>query len=127
MANPILGEVEKTIDGTTYKLVLDVNAWCEIENLFDDDFSSRDILQKLGTGNMKLLRAVLWGALRTFHPDIALVEAGRLATLLGPANAQRLLMDVAMKAFPKPEEGEASAEAGKDPQKKEKTGIGKPS
>lgn len=71
---------ELEIDGVKYKFDFGVNGWCHIEKLAG--MTSGEILKQLD-GNVTLLCCVVQGALRRFHPDITLEQAGDIATAAG--------------------------------------------
>ena len=79
MVNPLKGEVELVTGGKTYVLRLGTNALVEIETVLGGmDFG--EIVRSLAGGNNKatVLRAVLWGSMRRYQPDVTLFDVGDL-------------------------------------------------
>lgn len=79
MSNPIKGDVDFVVGDATYHLRLSINEIIQVEDLLDIGvialagmFNSPNAL-KTGT-----VRAVLWGALREFHPEVDIIEAGNI-------------------------------------------------
>lgn len=70
MANPLRGEVPFQIDGKTYRLKWATNAICEFEDLMGGGLPT---LGPMAT-SVKALRAMVWAALREFHPEITLKQ-----------------------------------------------------
>lgn len=99
MANREKGEVAVSVDGVDYTLVLDFNAICEIENLYDMAITQFveliDTGMKSGHVSLKDLRAILWAAMKKADPGATLVSAGQLAGGLGEdlGNVVRSIMD----------------------------------
>lgn len=107
MANPIKGEVARTIDGDEYVFVMDVNSCCELEALTGRKTS--DLVPLVGTGDMTVLRAFVWAACRVNHGDVDLAEAGRLINEIKPPAASALILEIMRLAFPAPEAGKTKA------------------
>lgn len=81
--NPLKGEATVEVDGSTLTLVLDNNAWCEIEEVLD--LSYLEVLAKLFASAVedrppqnRIMRAILWGATREHHPELTLRDCGDL-------------------------------------------------
>lgn len=70
MANPLRGEVSLQLDGKTYRLKWATNAICEFEDLMGGGLPT---LGPMAT-SVKALRAMIWAALREFHPEITLKQ-----------------------------------------------------
>lgn len=98
MANAIKGELAVTIDGDELTLCLDVNALCEVEALFGK--TSADMIPKIDSGDMILLRGFFWAACRRNHSDVNLVEAGDYVFALHPPEASRVLIECLRLSFP---------------------------
>lgn len=110
MANPNKGEFPLTVGEQTFTLCFDVNQLCVCEGMLDMDAS--EITAKIGSGNLRLLRTVLWVGLQTHHKDVGMAEAGDLVTELGPAAVQEALIRGIAAAFPEPPKPDAKAKAG---------------
>lgn len=106
MANRERGEVEFQSLGKTWTMKLGVNAMCEIE-----DATSRSIAEigaLLGdtkTATIKLLRTVMWGALKDHHDDIAMKEVGAIIDGIGMNEAGRLIGAAFTAATPEAKDG----------------------
>jgi hypothetical protein len=70
MANPVKGEVAFEVEGRDYKLVLDFNALCEVEDVLGAD--------GMDLARPKAIRAIFWAALLRHHPDVTVQDAGDL-------------------------------------------------
>lgn len=100
MANPLKGELEFVQDGSTYVLVLDVNALCAAEHLLN--LKAQQISHALATGgHMSVLRGLLWAGLKRHH-DLTLEEAGRLLQAIGLERATQLMDEALRLSFPDP-------------------------
>lgn len=98
MANPLRGEVEFVQDGSTYVLVLDVNALCAAEALLGQ--KSQEIARALALGgHMSVLRGLLWAGLKRHH-NLALEEAGVLLQAMGLGQASAKMVEAMRLAFP---------------------------
>jgi hypothetical protein len=83
---PLRGEATAQLGDRTLTLVLDNNAWGEIEEVLD--LSYIDLLAKLAASEIagrapknRVMRAVLWGATRAHHPELTLDQCGDLLML----------------------------------------------
>lgn len=79
MSNPLKGEATATLDdGRKLQIVLNANAWVEIEEVLGKKVP--DILDELKGGNasMKTQRAIIWGGLQKHHPEMTLQDAGEV-------------------------------------------------
>ncbi len=86
MANREKGEVDLVIAGETYRLCLDTNAMAHVENLFstpEKDVSFFQVFSKLGTGSIRHMRGILWGALQKHHPNLSVNDVGDLIQKAG--------------------------------------------
>lgn len=100
MANEIKGEVEFVAGPDRFILVFDVNALCEVESILGRPTS--ELTDKITTGDMRVLRAFMWGGLREKHPDISLVEAGDIIQEGGVGAASGIVLAALVAAFPAP-------------------------
>ncbi|QUT07913.1 hypothetical protein KFK14_11290 [Sphingobium phenoxybenzoativorans] len=77
MANPAKGEAAcELMDGTKLTLVIDYDALAEAEEAAD--MGVNDLLGALGgeTPRLKVMRAMVYGALRDRHEDLTLQDVG---------------------------------------------------
>lgn len=96
MANRRRGEASFKVDGVSYTIVLDHNAFAEVEDVLDVNIG--ELLALLATKQqVRHMRALLFAGLREKHPDITLRDAGNLfsagkeeAEAIGRAIAQAL-------------------------------------
>lgn len=114
MPNPKRGQAGLKVGDKTYTLVFDINSMCEVEYILD--LSTEAILRSLvRSPPFHVVRALLWGGLRTHHADIDLKGAGVLMEEIGGAGPALDAVGEAMKAsFPEPEvaDGKASPRKG---------------
>ncbi|WP_118138789.1 GTA-gp10 family protein, partial [Oceanicella sp. SM1341] len=85
MANRLLGETELTVGGRTLRLVMDFNALCEFEEATGRNAVTSAGAFEAGTLTMRELRAFMWAALRRYHPETSLQDAGDLLGSHGEA------------------------------------------
>jgi hypothetical protein len=107
MANVIKGEVAFEVEGRAYKLVLDFNALCEVEDV-------------LGKGEMdlarpKAIRAIFWASLLRHHPDVTVQEAGDLIGALGLERAGEVVAEAMNRSGLAGGDGQAAANPRKAP------------
>jgi hypothetical protein len=111
MANPVKGEftfdVGTGADKQTLTLVLDANALCTAEGMLG--LTSPEIVEKIRSGNLTLLRTVLWVATRAHHDDVTVEDCGDMITEKGPLAVQASLTIGISKAFPSPSKGGVTA------------------
>jgi hypothetical protein len=98
MVNPLRGELAFVQDGSTYTLVLDVNALCAAEALLN--LKSHEIGASLKEGgHLSALRGALWAGLKRHH-DLSVDEAGVLLQRIGVGRAAELMEQALKLAFP---------------------------
>ena len=81
MANRERGEVDLTIAGKTYTMVLTTNALCELEDVMSTALrpvTYADVLMASKRGSTRAMRATFWASLRQYHRQVTLEEAGNL-------------------------------------------------
>lgn len=124
MANREKGEVSLPAGDTEYTLVYSVNALCEIEEKLGLGFPAISALMAdASTLSLRLVRATLWGGLRTHHPKITLAEAGDVIMKAGGvAKVLPIFNDAITLAFPVPEATEGGANPPHAPNQNEQTG-----
>lgn len=86
MANPERGEVPLTVGDRTYKLVLDFDGICAIEERLstpDHVVTISEVILHSARGSHRHARALAWGSLQRFHPDVTIEDAGQLIVDLG--------------------------------------------
>lgn len=114
MANRHRGQAGIEVDGKVYLLVFDINSLCEVEYILDQ--STEAILRSLvRSPPFHVVRALLWGGLRTHHPEVDLQGAGRIMEQIGGVGPSLDAVGEAMKSsFPDAEvaDGEASPRKG---------------
>lgn len=76
--DPVLPDVSITVKGVEYHLVFDFNAIAQVE-----DLTGKSLLTVFSEGslNASKIRALLYAALLSEHPDMTLEAAGKLVTL----------------------------------------------
>lgn len=104
MANEIKGEftLDVKVDGAkqTLTLMLDVNALCQAEAMLS--MTSAEIVTRIGSGSMGLLRTMLWVATRANHDALTVDECGDLITDATPNVVAATLLIGLNKTFPAP-------------------------
>lgn len=114
MPNRNKGEAGLKVGDKTFTLVFDINSLCEVEYILDQ--STEAILRSLvRSPPFHVVRALLWGGLRTHHPEVDLQGAGRLMEQIGGVGPSLDAVGEAMKSsFPDAEvaDGEASPRKG---------------
>ena len=101
MVNAVKGEVAFEVGGQAYKLVLDFNALCEVEDV-------------LGAGGMdlarpKAIRAIFWASMLRYQPNVTVQEAGDLIGALGLEEAGRIVAEAMNRSGLAGGDGEAAA------------------
>lgn len=89
MANRQRGEVELEIEGKAYRLVFDLNAQCELEELLStpqEPFTLQAMLRWVLAMRPTWVRGFFWACLRKYHREITvegvsdlMVDAGGMA------------------------------------------------
>lgn len=97
-ANQVKGEFPLTVGADIYTLKLDVNQLCVIEGMVS--LKSTEIANRLGTGDLRLLRTVLWVAMQPHHPNVSVEDAGDVIMDLSPLVTQSKLIEAIANAFP---------------------------
>jgi hypothetical protein len=86
MANSQKGELDIDVNGTRYRLALDLNALCEFQELVypnDPEFDMGETIARIGKGNFVLSRALFWATLRRHHPAVTLRDVSDLVSGFG--------------------------------------------
>jgi hypothetical protein len=114
MTNPLKGEVELVVgtgsDAQRFKLVADINAFCEAEEATGLDMSQ--LLSKIfGSSSIRIMRGVLWAFLQRNHAaDVPhLAAAGEIMAEAGVPEVTKAVLAALTAALPAKKEG---AEAG---------------
>ncbi len=77
MPNKEKGEVGITIGSRAFVLCYSNNAIAELEQVADESIIG--LLSRWASGGrLSLLRLMLWGGLRKFHPDLSLIDVGNV-------------------------------------------------
>lgn len=102
MANAVKGEAVIKVGGQDYTLVFTANALCEVEYILDK--STEQILLALTRSPpIHVIRALLWGGLRKYHPDADLIACGDLIEEMGGSAAALQMVGKALSAgLPEP-------------------------
>lgn len=90
MANSQRGEVDLSIDGKTYTLVMDTNAMVAVEDLFSTpgrDVTFDQVVARLLAGSVKHIRGFLWAGLKRHQPNLTLEQVGDLIQAAGGLEA----------------------------------------
>ncbi len=108
MANKHRGEVGFEIDGKAWTLRFTANALCELETAYD--LPIQQVIAKLqgeaGSVRVGDLRQFFLAGLRDQHPEVTIVDAGRMMSDMGLPAAGELIGRAVTLAFPDAEDGE---------------------
>lgn len=116
MANPNKGEALLKVGEVEYTLVFDINNLCSVEGLLDKTIG--EIFEQIDS--LRVIRALIWGGLRTKHPEVTLEQAGAIVETIGGAGAALDLLGQGLTgAMPEAKEGNGSR-----PRKGAGAGIG---
>ena len=101
-AAPVHGVATFEAGGAVWSLKFGINALCDLEFQVDDAEEVARLMA--GTAGdppaFSTIRAGFWAALRTFHAEITLEEAGQLIDNIGMARAGSLTAQALIAAFP---------------------------
>lgn len=106
-ANKLRGEFTLESEGKGLRLVIDVNGLCIAEDMLDA--SASEFIARLAKGDLRTIRAVLFAATRTFHPEFDVKDAGDIIAELSPVIIAEKLIGGIASAFPKPGASEGGA------------------
>lgn len=127
MANKFRGEaaiLRSVEDGGNLTLVIDANAFCEIEDVTGDGLEA--VIQKMATKagvRLSFVRALLYAGLKRNHA-LTLEQAGDLITDVGLEPIIKAITEAMQAALPKAgAKGEALAPSAPKPKKKHGTGT----
>ncbi len=111
MSNPLRGETPlKLGDGREFTLVLDMDGLIEAESAYGKPLPR--LVADSAAGFMGALRALLYGAMKTKHPEASLRDASAMLQANGAA-VEEALASAVEAAFPAPEKSEGGD--GKNP------------
>lgn len=127
MANREKGEIRLDAGGKTYRLVLNTNAMAAAETAIstpERDVRWDEVWENSRQGSVRHLRALLFGLLQKWHPDLTTSDVGDLVDEIGGlgglANVLTALAKAAspdpedVKALPKPEAEKARPRTAQD-------------
>lgn len=103
MANKFKGERDFTVgegeEQRTYHMVLDANAFCEIEEVLGLNLPELvDALQR--RPSLRLFRAILYGALHEHHPELTLADCGNLLSEMGLERVTQEVSELTQNVMP---------------------------
>jgi len=108
MANRERGEVSLEIDGTTYTMVLDLEALCTLEDHFSTpskDAVFPELLERASRGSARHIRGIVWAALQRHHKGMTLEQTSDLIQSSGGlAGFSEKLNSLAGSTQPDPED-----------------------
>lgn len=106
MANVLKAESTFEVGERTFTMCIDVNAFCEIEDVLGLDLPGLySALQR--QISLKLVRGMLYGMLHKHH-RLTLDQTGELLAELGLDRATELVQELAAKAIPEEDEDEGN-------------------
>lgn len=86
MANREKGEVDVTLDGKVYTLVLRTNELVALEAVLSTPVQRvrlPEVVYEIAMGSMTHIRAFLWASMRKHHKDVTLEAVGDLIDRVG--------------------------------------------
>jgi hypothetical protein len=123
MTNVFLGEADLVADGTTYRLLLDVNAWCDIEA--STGMKLPAIVEEMGKEpSLSLLRTIICAGLQEHQPGTTIRGAGKIVSAAGDAATVSALRRAMGGALPEVEEDAARPPRGRKGKRKATAGTG---
>lgn len=114
-AAPAHGVATFEAGGVVWSLKFGINALCDLEFQVQDP---EEVARLMGGSEAKppafgTIRAGFWAALRTFHAEVTLEDAGRLIDELGLPRAGSLTAQALLAAFPEADPNRPSKAARK--------------
>lgn len=107
MANPLRGEATFKAGEVERTIVLDVNAFVEIEE--DTGLGVNDLIMEMqGSPSFKLLRSIFCAGLQEKHPGTTAKEAGNIMSAAGIEEMTRALRTAIQAAMPEATEEDAN-------------------
>lgn len=102
MANPHKGEVELVAGDKTFLLRFSIDDICAVEEKSGKGFVAlTSAMSDPDRMTISGIRLLLWGALRTHHADVTLLQAGNLITSAGGLAKVVPILAIALeRAFP---------------------------
>ncbi|RVI93685.1 hypothetical protein CN186_15745 [Sinorhizobium medicae] len=101
MANPHRGSVAFNVGDRAYTLSFSINAICELEELLGQPVPQiAATLNKPEDIRMTTVRALIWAALRDYHEEADLKEAGAIASEAGMPAVMEAIGRAFQLAFP---------------------------
>lgn len=98
------GEFTIESDGTTYRLVMDLDAMVALEELYstpEREVTFSEVLMKVARGGAKHLRSFLWAALRRHHPELPMSAVSAIVQGAGgPLGLNQQLQALVASAAP---------------------------
>lgn len=123
MSNPLRGEASFRAGASTFTLVYDVNAFCELEE--ETSYSISELVAQVrGNPSFTLLRSIVCAGLQAKHPSTSKAEAGEIMADAGiqpVMDAMKKAFETAMPPAKKPG-ADVAAEEGKGKAPKKTTG-----
>jgi hypothetical protein len=111
VANIKRGEREFTVgegaDARTFKMVMDINAFCELEGELGVSLPKLMQMMEQEPG-MRVIRAIMYGCLYEHH-HLTVQEAGTLISDMGMPAALQEITALTKEVMPVPGEGQPSA------------------
>jgi hypothetical protein len=104
MPNPLRGEADLSVGEKTYRLALDVNAFCAVEGLLK--MKALEIVQAFtdSPDGMAVPRALLWASLQKHH-EMTVWDAGELMGEVGLIETRAALSEALALMFGMEAEG----------------------
>lgn len=91
------------LEGTDYDLVLDLNAFAELEEIYGNVTEALDGLEK---GSFKAIRAILYAILKSQNEELTLVKVGKMINMSNIVEITEKLNITAQNSLPELDEDE---------------------
>ncbi|WIA57829.1 hypothetical protein N6H05_08545 [Sphingobium sp. WTD-1] len=117
MNNPLRGEASFKAGASTFTLVFDVNAFCELED--ETGFGVAELIEQIqDRPSFRLLRSIFCAGLQTHHPKTSLAEAGEIMSDAGLEGIKNALRSALQAAMPSKADSDQDESAGGKAQRK---------
>lgn len=93
------------LEGQDYHLILDMNAFCLLEERVEKMTGNRNIFTAIDWQNLNLrdFSLVIWAGLMTEHPELELTDVRRMVTLPKFQELRPIIDEMLVEAMPQPE------------------------
>lgn len=89
------------LDGREYDIVLDLNAFAELEDIYGDPTAALDGLEK---GSFKAIRAILYAILKSQNEKLTITQVGKMINMNNIVEITNKINATAEKSLPEADE-----------------------